>query len=167
MPNKKIKIKLLSLITTALFLFSCGNEAKHDHSDHSEHADHEEHAEANINEEHDNEVESNALVLNDGSKWKVNEEMMPAINAIEKDLNEYSSSDEGDYTVLAENLQNSIGLLTSSCTMQGQSHDELHKWLLPFINSVKELTEVENENDATEIIETIQASFNTYSEYFE
>jgi len=57
-------------------------------------------------------------------------------------------------------------LLTPNCTMTGKSHDELHKWLLPYIDLVKGLSEAKDETEAARQLENIQISLNTYNQYF-
>jgi hypothetical protein len=46
---------------------------------------------------------SDTLQLNNGQKWKVNEEMMPYIKGMQDALSRYDVT-EGDYTMLAETL---------------------------------------------------------------
>ncbi len=58
-------------------------------------------------------------------------------------------------------------LLTSNCTMKGKAHDELHKWLLPYIDMVKELSEAKDETEASKLFENIQISFTTFNKYFQ
>ena len=65
-----MKIKFISLITIAVFLFSCGNES----TENVEKVE-EVKVEEVKHEEHQTQGETKALVLNDGEKWKVNEEM--------------------------------------------------------------------------------------------
>jgi hypothetical protein len=50
--------------------------------------------------------------------------------------------------------------------MTGKAHDELHKWLLPYIDLVGELEVAENEAEAAEFFEEIEQSFHTFNEYF-
>lgn len=50
--------------------------------------------------------------------------------------------------------------------MKGKSHDELHKWLYPHLELVKEL---DNETDAVkakEIVVKLQNSYQQYQIYF-
>lgn len=70
-------------------------------------------------------------------KWEVNKEMMVHIKNMESDIQATSNQSSPNYVELGSKLNTHIGLLTSNCTMTGKAHDELHKWLLPFIDSVK------------------------------
>ena len=51
--------------------------------------------------------------------------------------------------------------------MKGKAHDELHKWLLPYIDLVKELSEAKDETEASKHFENIQISFTTFNQYFQ
>ena len=75
--------------------------------------------------------------------------------------------EQKDYKSLSEKLQSNIDLLTSNCTMKGKAHDELHKWLLPYIDLVKELSEAKDETEASKHFENIQISFTTFNQYFQ
>ena len=156
-----MKIKFISLITITVFLFSCGNES----TENVEKVE-EVKVEEVKHEEHQTQGETKALVLNDGEKWKVNEEMMPPITNIEVHINTFVLSNQKDYSLLATDLQEDINSLISSCTMKGKSHDELHKWLVPFIGSVNELAEA-GDDVVAEKFEAVQASMATFNEYFE
>ena len=50
--------------------------------------------------------------------------------------------------------------------MDGKSHDELHKWLHPHLELVKELENSSDENEAKEIVLKLQKSNEMYHQYF-
>ena len=86
---------------------------------------------------------------------------------MENDVISFAKVEQKDYKVLSEKLQASIDLLTSNCTMTGQAHDELHKWLLPYMDLVKEFSEAKDETEASKHFENIQISFTTFNQYFQ
>lgn len=51
--------------------------------------------------------------------------------------------------------------------MKGKAHDELHKWLLPYIDLVKEFSESKDETTLNEQFQKIQTSFTTFNQYFQ
>ena len=106
-------------------------------------------------------ADPNGLSLNDEQKWIVNREMGSHFEAMESDIRNFIPSD--DIVALQSRLQDNISQLTSKCTMKGQAHDELHKWLVPVIKTV-ETMDVQNPE---EIIETLKEQFETYHLYFE
>ena len=155
-------MKRLTLLLAAfsLFFFSCSN---HNHGDAQTNG----HSETENHEGHGHDAESESLKLNEGEKWKVNAEMLPAIQSMENDISSFESAGSKDYNALAGGLQKNIGLLTKSCTMTGQGHEELHKWLLPLIAEVKALSEADDEKVAAEKFQKIKASFEDYHQYFQ
>ena len=153
-----MKKKIILIPAIALFLFSCGNASNEKSEDLSEIETHDEH-------HHDD--ESEAIELNNGEKWQVNANMITHIRNMENDVVSYAKVEQKDYKSLSEKLQSNIDLLTSNCTMKGKAHDELHKWLLPYIDLVKELSEAINEAEALQQFENIQTSFTTFNQYFQ
>jgi hypothetical protein len=103
------------------------------------------------------------IALNNGKKWEVNVEMTLLILEAENILNEYS---KGDYKELAEQLEDKNKQLIKSCTMDGKSHDELHKWLYPHMQLIEALKDNENKEEAATIISDLEKSFQTYNTYF-
>lgn len=104
------------------------------------------------------------LELNNGEKWIVNEEMKPFVLEAKQKVSQY---DNGDYTLLAEQIKEQNQGLIKSCTMTGESHDELHKWLEPHLKLTQELADAKNEKQAKEIVAQIEKSFETYNAYFQ
>jgi hypothetical protein len=51
--------------------------------------------------------------------------------------------------------------------MNGESHDELHKWLHPHIQLVDALSKAKNQEEADEIIAQLKESFQIYNTYFQ
>ncbi|HMS50766.1 MAG: hypothetical protein IT272_02045 [Chitinophagales bacterium] len=107
------------------------------------------------------------LKLNNGEKWKVNEEMKPHIEKGNEILKEFISKQDQDYRKLAESLKEQNNALIKSCTMKGESHDELHKWLHPHMELIKKLSNVRDSKEAGGIISELEKSFETYYIYFQ
>ena len=152
---KKITI-LIPVI--GLILFSCGNTSNEKSKEQTETVTHEEH-------QHNAEIQT--IELNNGEKWEVDTNMITHIRNMENDVISFAKVEQKDYKSLSEKLQSNIDLLTSNCTMKGKAHDELHKWLLPYIDLVKELSEANNETEAEKQFENIQNSFTTFNQYFQ
>ncbi|AZI32596.1 hypothetical protein [Kaistella carnis] len=127
--------------------------AAEDHADHAEEAksdDHDEHAK---------------LELNNGGKWKVNNEMKPYVAEMETQLKAYQP-ESGDYKMLATNLSTSNENLVKSCTMTGVPHDNLHAWLAPHMKEIEKLKNAEDREHANKIVGELKESMETYHEYF-
>jgi len=156
-------MKKIFLITTiAISFIACKNEGSHENHD-----DHKHQEEAVVQEENHHHDEIEEIVLDNGNKWKVVETMAVYILNMEKAVNEFETLENKDYAVLAKTIDENITELTSKCTMEGQAHDELHKWLVPFIELSEKFdgaTELENQEN---IYQKFKASFETYNTYFE
>lgn len=149
---------ILTLLVFSLLLFGCGNSANEKSNNQKEVPE---------QDEHHHDEESEVIELNNGEQWKVDANMITHIRNMENDVNSFAKIEQKDYKSLAEKLQSNIDLLTSNCTMKGKAHDELHKWLLPYIDLVKELSEAKDEIEASKQFENIQTSFTTFNQYFQ
>lgn len=148
---------ILTLTIGSFLLYGCGNSTNEKSNNNGETATHQQH-------QHDDEQ---TIRLNNGEKWFVNEEMKPFILEAENILTEYINNNLSDYKTLAEQLKEKNSGLIKSCTMKGESHDELHKWLYPHIELIESLSKAESTEEASEIIANLQASFLTYHQYFQ
>ena len=111
---------------------------------------------------HDNDP----IELDNGEKWKIVDDMLAHIRNMEADVNSFNENEEKDYAALAVKLEDNIGLLTSNCTMKGKAHDELHKWLLPYIGLVDDLSNSTDDEEAIEHYTELQESFMEFNTYF-
>lgn len=150
MKNSNVKMMLFS--TIALLTLSCNSGAK----------EAEKSSETPTEAEHHHD-EHEAIVLNNGEKWKVDDNMMEHIRNMEKDVIAFAGNSDKDYAQLATNLKTNLDLLTSNCTMKGQAHDELHKWLVPYIKLVDTLEKEPSEAE----FKAIQDSFATFNQFFQ
>ena len=115
---------------------------------------------------HQHNENSDIIELNNGEKWKVNEEMKPFVQKGEELVNTYIQKNGTDYKLLAEEIKSENSKLIKSCTMQGKSHDELHKWLLPHLEIVKTLEAETDSAKATHAITNLQQSYQDYHKNF-
>ena len=136
----------ISISFLAVVLFSCGksNEKTHEPS-------------------HD----SATIELNEGEKWSLPDTMRHYLRAMEADIVNFDASDSAAFDKLASSLDANLDGLTSNCTMKGKGHDELHKWLVPYMNLVEKMTESDNEADSKSIFTEMESSFKTFNTYFE
>lgn len=118
-----------------------------------------------VNEHVHTETKSN-IELDNGQKWKVDEHMMVHIRNMEIDITSMAGNESEDYTLLAKKMNKNIELLTSNCTMQGQAHDELHKWLLPFIELSGAFSNSETAEDTKINFMKLKEAFLVFNQYF-
>ncbi|MCA4781280.1 hypothetical protein OBJ96_03700 [Empedobacter falsenii] len=115
---------------------------------------------------HQHNENSDIIELNNGEKWKVNEEMKPFVSKGEELVNTYIQKNGTDYKLLAEEIKSENSKLIKSCTMKGKSHDELHKWLLPHLEIVKTLEAETDSAKATHAVTNLQQSYQDYHKNF-
>ncbi len=150
------QISLILALTVCCVFYACNNTAPSENNsssiavNHSEEQQHEE-----------------TIILNNGKKWKVNDNMLPYILDAEKIFFAYLDNHDSDFKKLAKDLESKNDSLTSNCTMEGQAHDELHKWLLPHLELTEKLASAKNENEAQNQINELKISFETFHKYFE
>lgn len=125
-----------------------------------EHHDHHEH-----HEHHDSDSEE--IELNNGERWLVNEEMKPHLMEAETALAEFVEEGSQDFNQLVETLKTKNTALIKSCTMDGKSHDELHKWLHPHLELVDELEKAQDEQEATNLVQKLSESYELYHQHFQ
>ena len=101
--------------------------------------------------------------LNNGEKWLVEPSMLSIIRKMENEVNQF---DHESFIQLGKQLTSDVEELTSNCTMTGQAHDELHKWLLPYIDLVDQLVQTNDRKEAKAVYEQIKQSFHTFNQYF-
>ena len=148
--------KVLVLAISSFVLWSCNNSSEKAKSN-----------QETKQEEHQHDETSEAVELNIGKKWIVNDEMKPFVAKGEGLVTTYLQSSHTNYNELAQQLKEQNNQLIKSCTMKGKSHDELHKWLHPRLELVEALGKSTNENEAKGIVLKLQKSNEAYHQYFE
>ncbi|WP_313189942.1 hypothetical protein [Sphingobacterium sp.] len=147
--------KLMLLGISSILLWSC-----HQNSDHSHNHDAESHA------AHQHDHVEGALELNNGKKWTMNEEMKPFVLKGVDLIQIYVQEKQTDNLRLAKELKEQNDQLIKSCTMDGKGHDELHKWLHPHMELVKELEAERNPEKVNVIIAKLHDSYMEFSKFF-
>lgn len=170
------KIGLAILTTSVLFLSSCSDE-NHENHLHNQaeveyHDEHAEHAETMHHEKKESTVESDSdkLELNHGEKWQLSESLMAAAGEMADDVSDFYHAHKttlDDYHALAEKLSGGINKLVNKCELpDGEAHENLHKWLHPYMEDVAALKKVDNDADARKQLEKIRKSFITFKMFF-
>lgn len=144
------KLKITTILLSIFFLFSCKDKINKNTTETTETEIHEHSADESIQ-------------FNDGKKWKVDDNMLVHIRDMENEIASFEKEKPENYQTLAVDLKKNLDLLTSNCTMKGQAHDELHKWLLPFIDLIDEFSK----DKSAEQFAEIQHAFTTFNTYFE
>jgi hypothetical protein len=106
------------------------------------------------------------LELDEGEKWIVDEGMMISIVEMENSVNDFEGNQISDFQTLSKSIKSNLSGLTSNCTMKGQSHDELHKWLLPFFDLNGELKEANDSDKSINIVKEMKYELFVFRVYF-
>jgi hypothetical protein len=159
----KKNISIITLSVSFLFITSCGQNSPDQST--TQPTDSIPTIEA---EEHE---PAEPIELDNGKKWKVDDHMLAWIRQIETDVYDFTADTQTQtlkmYHELASNISTNLDSLTSNCTMTGKAHDELHKWLLPFLDLSDHFSASETLKEADSIYHSISASFMEFNIYFE
>ena len=79
------------------------------------------------------EYQSNTILqLNNGNLWEANVETTKGINNMISLLNSFTEKESLEaYAILKQNLEKEFGTIITECSMQGESHNQLHNFLIP------------------------------------
>lgn len=115
-------------------------------------------------------VSSDTLALNNGDKWKADSATNHNVIKMKMIAENFSvapfpSMDE--YKMVAADLQTSIDTMMRQCSMKGEPHDQLHKWLEPLIKETKELKNAGDTTQARPLFTSINERIHNYKNYFE
>lgn len=108
--------------------------------------------------------EGQTVVELDGNKkWLANAETTQGIQSMIVLTDAYLANLSPDLNPLKENLMSELTGIFEKCTMKGESHDQLHNYLLP----LKKKLEALNSSDDVQTVEDIKIYLETYKDYFE
>lgn len=119
-----------------------------------------------VETEHHHHDDGEAIALNNGEKWMINDEMRPFLQQGSELIDTYIQEGQTDYKELAQLVRDQNNELIKSCTMKGESHDELHKWLHPHLELTQELDNETDQDKANQLISQLQESYKQFHEYF-
>ncbi len=152
--------KVLLVAIGSMLIYSCNNKKEEVATD--IHTD----TEATMHDENHDHDSSDAIRLNNSQKWVVNEEMKPFVMKGEELVNTYINKKQSDYKTLAKEIKVQNDQLIKSCTMDGESHDQLHKWLHPHLELTQKLEKSTDAAQAEMTVLELQKSYKQYHEYF-
>ena len=144
------KLTILSTVALLFFITSCSTDKHKDEQNQSE-------------ETHENHDPTTAVQLVNGGKWMANVETTQGIQS----MTQMVEGAQADPTSLAKPLKESLLLeftdILNKCTMKGESHEQLHNYLLPLKADIEKLSA----SPSAEELESIKSYLTTYYNYFE
>lgn len=106
------------------------------------------------------------LELDGGQRWVVDGAMMAQLRSMESDLVTFQGIRPDDYRKLAGRLEKQLARLVAGCTMTGKAHDELHKWLIPYMAEVKAFVKDDDIATLKARQKSLRSSFEVFNTYF-
>ena len=106
------------------------------------------------------------IKLDNGKKWQANSETNEGVLKMQNSIKDFSSNTLEGYYELAEKLNVDKNYVIKNCTMKGDSHDNLHVWLLPLIAKLDALSEANTIEEAAKLKQSIEENINEYADYF-
>ncbi len=148
------KFKFL-LPVTLILLLACNNKAGENHDNHDD--------QAKTEKLDQHEESENAVQLDNGKKWKANPETITGINNMTA-LVQNGIAANMQTAKLHDTLQIEFKTIFDKCTMTGESHNQLHNFLIPL---KRQLEKLKAGNSETETLKDIKEHLLTFSNYFE
>lgn len=148
------------IFSSVIFTFSCTQNSENDASNVQKEI---------IVEENklDSDSNSEELHLNGDQKWNVSPHMIAHLDSIENLILSNENLDNMTGQSLANAIDSQLKLVTQSCDMQGEAHEQLHLWLLPFWDLVDQLATSEGQENQVKLVNELITSMNSYHTYFE
>ncbi len=122
--------------------------------------------EHNITPVQDTHEHSPVLALNNGEQWIADAHTRSVVSQMKRSLSEYEKSDSQNYQVLSDSLTTQLDRLIAGCTMKGPAHNELHRWLVPLTESVKDLSSSNGASSALKSTREIATSLKSFDQFF-
>ncbi|RKE98151.1 hypothetical protein [Ichthyenterobacterium magnum] len=106
------------------------------------------------------------LKLNHGKKWIANIETHEGIIKMDSIISRFKIDNENDYKVLGNQLTKQTSYVIKHCSMQGESHDQLHVVLIPMLDEISILKEENNEELVKFAFENLEQLISAYFKFF-
>jgi hypothetical protein len=150
--------RILIVISISVLLVGVGCTPKEKASEH----DH--HDEQAVDEQADEHAEPEfaPVQLDNGKKWIANTETTEGVKNMLVLVEAQLANPTADISVLRESMMAEFSGIFQKCTMKGESHEQLHNFLLPLKEKLEKLKEGEAQD-----VEEIKSYLSTYKNYFE
>ena len=146
-----------AVLASLLLLGACGGDSHHAHDSHEAAMPDPEPAESGSDAQASGSLP--VLALNGDAKWTMDDHTRTMFTAMTARV----SADTDAGVDLGKLLQADVQSLIAGCTMHGEAHDELHKYLMTLLPAVNSLAETGNQEAA----QTVQDHLELYPRYFE
>lgn len=155
------KFKFL-LPVALLVLVACNNQKEEKEVNHENHQKTEMKDEQKDDKD-EHEETAGKVQLDNGKKWKANAETITGISNMSS-LVQKGIAGKIEAVKLYDSLQVEFKTIFDKCTMTGESHNQLHNFLIPLKG---QLDKLKAGNSEIEILEEILEHLSTFKNYFE
>ena len=119
-----------------------------------------------IEPEESHESIDGTVSLNNGELWLANPETTEGIQKMKKRMSLFNNSENLEaYIILKAGLEEDFTELFEKCTMKGEAHNQLHNYLLPFLDLFDGL-ETSDLVVCKKSFSELNIHLNEYSNYF-
>ncbi|WP_299121935.1 hypothetical protein [uncultured Winogradskyella sp.] len=108
-------------------------------------------------------IQLEGLTLNNNEKWVANEETHVGMKRIDSILKNNTSKDG---KVLGNALSKETSHIIKSCDMTGEAHDQLHVVLVPILEEITEIKDLENTAQLKSKTDYLKRLVKIYFEFF-
>ncbi|WP_458627898.1 hypothetical protein [Winogradskyella sp. PC D3.3] len=108
-------------------------------------------------------IQLEGLTLNNNEKWIANEETHIGMKRIDSILKNHTSTSG---KILGDVLSKQTSYIIKSCDMEGEAHDQLHVVLVPILEEITDIKDLENASDIDKKVTTLKRLTATYFQYF-
>jgi heme-binding protein len=113
-------------------------------------------------------IDKAELSLNDGAKWQANEATTLGIAKMLEIVNDNTADNQiTSLNGKGELLETEMKLIFEKCDMVGESHEQLHTFLLPLVKKFRILRETTNVEEFYSTEKEIKNHLENYTNYFE
>lgn len=106
------------------------------------------------------------LKLDQGKKWVANLETQEGVEKMDSLITAFKHSGSTAYQSLGEDLSEQTGYIIKNCTMQGESHEQLHVVLLPMLSEISILKDSSATNASKKALNELDHLINGYFDHF-
>jgi hypothetical protein len=153
-----MKNSLFFVMACIILLLACQNNPATMHAD--------EHNDTTLSAP-DHDPHAGKVSLNNGEKWVANPETTEGIIKMKSLVTGFTRQPTTeDYTALKKKLDSELNLIIQKCTMTGEAHEQLHKYLIPMTEMLKSM-DAANTEVRDKSFTDLKQHLNNYEYYFQ
>jgi len=153
---KKSFLKFLPFIGIIAFTISCNQPSGNNAGEHHDH-------------DHNEAVASDSLSLDHGAKWTLDSTTLNNFNSLETTVDMFAVNPFPpieSYQEFGTDVSDVMSKMLKECTMTGEGHDMLHRWLTPILTQSNDLKTVQDTVLGRKLADSIHTRVGQFTTYF-